>query len=342
MGENPLVSVIVPVYNGEDYLEKCVEGIENQTYGNLEVLIVNDGSCDGTAEVCKQLALRYKNVQILTLYDEGVSAARNAGLEAAQGEYVTFVDADDALLPDMIDVLCQCIERTGADMAGCDFFIWKEVKEESQIVCVGGGNERIRVYQPAEFFEKEILKGNSRCWSKLYKRSSIGSLRFKRGLTIGEDMLFLVDLLLQIKAVAEVNYMGYGYFQNPKGAMCRAFHPSYMDQITCWEIAREKTKDIAALSKEYQAEHLNQMKCQVTVILIMAIMLTAGKIARLSGRERKKQGEYIGICRDKIRKELQAPGAYDMLSKGYKVKAKLFACAPMVYLWLYHFKPERK
>ncbi len=342
MGKNPLVSVIVPVYNGEDYLEKCVERIENQTYDNLEVLIVNDGSRDKTAQICEGLALRYKNIRLLTLCDEGVSAARNAGLEAAQGEYVTFVDADDGLLPDMVAVLYQCIERTGADVAGCGFFIWKEEQEFAHTVCKAGREEDIKVYQPAEFFEQEVLKGNSRCWSKLYKRSSIDSLRFRKGLTIGEDMLFLVDLLLQIKALAEVDYKGYGYFRNPKGAMGRAFRPDYMDQISCWEIAREKTEDIAALAKECQADRLAQMKCQVTVLLIMAIMLTAGKIARLSGRERKKQAEYIGICRDKIRKELQASGAYNMLPLGYKVKAKLFAGAPAAYLWLYHFRSERK
>ena len=94
---DPLISVIVPVYNGQDYLTGCIESIENQTCGQLEIIIVNDGSTDRTAAVCDSLQAAYDNVRILNLDDKGVSAARNAGMAAAAGEFITFVDADDRM-----------------------------------------------------------------------------------------------------------------------------------------------------------------------------------------------------------------------------------------------------
>lgn len=117
-----LISVIVPVHNGQNYLESCIRSIENQTCGNLEVIIINDGSVDGTVDVCGALQAAYDNVHVITLDDRGVSAARNAGLDRAAGVFVTFVDADDRLHPAMLQTLSDCMTRTGSDIVGCRFF----------------------------------------------------------------------------------------------------------------------------------------------------------------------------------------------------------------------------
>ena len=340
--EKPCISVIVPVYNGQDYLRACIESIEGQTYRNLEVIIVNDGSSDGTGALCSSLAEEYGNIQVIDMNDEGVSAARNAGLDRMRGEFVTFVDADDRILPDMIEELYCCIAGTDSDIAGCGFFSWRTEGEfrqaaDNRISSRKDSNriedrDSVQIYTDGEFVEKGILKGNSRCWSKLYRTSAVGDIRFRKGLTIGEDMLFLVDMLPKVTQVAEILYKGYGYFQNPKGAMNRAFLPQYMDQITCWETAREK---IVKLQGNKDIE-------QITAILIMGILLTAGKIAMLPVKKRKQQAAYVKICHEKIRNELQRPGVYERLSGGYKVKARLFAAAPWGYLWLYHLKKYRE
>lgn len=325
--EKPRISVIVPVYNGQDYLEKCIDSIEKQTYDNLEIIIINDGSVDRTGEVCRKLTKDYENIQVVLTNDEGVSVARNAGMDKATGEFVTFVDADDRILPDTINALYNCISETDSDIAGCGFFSWRK---EEEIYNTPGEiiGEDYKIYAPDEFLEEGILKGNSRCWSKLYRCAAIGELRFRQGLTIGEDMLFLVDLLPKVRTVAEISYKGYGYFQNPIGAMNRAFFPKYMDQITCWEIAREEID--------------SQFESQVTAILIMAVMLTVGKLALLSTKERKQQRQYIQTCYEKIKEEMQVPGAYKALSGGYRVKAKIFTWMPEVYLWLYHLWKRKR
>ena len=143
-------------------------------------------------------------------------------------------------------------------------------------------------------------------------------------------MLFLMELLPYVKKIAETDYPGYGYYQNPKGAMNREFTPKYMDQITCWEMARDKAMIIDRSTEG-----------EITKILLMSIMLVAGKIALLSFPKRRQQREAIGICREKLKKELKVPGAYEGLSKGYQFKVRLFLTAPGLYLALYHFRKYR-
>lgn len=330
--KKPLISVIIPVYNGEKYLADCVNSIREQTYQNLEIIIVNDGSFDGTERVCEKLQTSYDNVQIITLKDEGVSAARNAGIEAAKGEFITFVDADDRLRPAMLQILYDCILQTGCDVAGCRFFIWKDEEDWKDAVREDAKKSELEtpcIYTPDIYIEEAVLQGNSRCWSKLYRREAIGKTRFRTGLSIGEDMLFVLDMLSSVTKIAEISYRGYGYFQNPEGAISREFTPRYMDQIRCWELAREVIAGRNMRDGTYE---------QATALFMVGIMLTAGKLAALPYEKRRGQEPYIRICHDKIKEALSVAGAYKRLSAGYKVKVSFFSRMPHLYLRLYHFK----
>lgn len=331
-----LISVIVPVYNGQDYIADCIDSIENQTYRNLEIIIVNDGSADQTGKVCESLQAAHQNVRILTLDDRGVSAARNAGIEAAAGKFVTFVDADDRILPDMIKILYDCMDETQSDVAGCAFFMWRNEDEWKRAVeanlsgkcaeSVGMSVAQAKTYDAGTYLRQELLCGNSRCWSKLYRREIVEKVCFRENLTIGEDMLFLVQILPYINKIAETAYAGYGYYQNPAGAINREFTPRYMDQITCWRLAREEILRMDV-----------SLDSQVSALWIMGIMLTAGKIAMLDAAGRRGHEKYIGICRENLKEAMKIPGAYGRLSAGYRVKAVIFRAFPHLYLWLYHF-----
>ena len=328
--EKPLISVIVPVYNGQDYLEDCIDSIEKQTYENTEIIIINDGSTDDTASVCVRLREAYDNLHVITMEDGGVSAARNAGIDAANGVFVTFVDADDRLRSKTLRVLYDCIMRTGSDVAGCGFFSWRKEEEWEAFL-----REKCRIgrpveYTPSQFLREQLLRGNSRCWSKLYRRSAIGELRFPQELSIGEDMLFLVRILPFLRKIAETDYPGYGYFQNPEGAMNREFSSKYMDQITCWELAREEALKLDPT-----------VGIRAASLVITGIMLTAGKLAMLPFFERRKQKEYIKLCHEKLKEEMQVPGAYKELPKGYQLKAQMFLAMPGIYLALYHLRKYR-
>lgn len=329
----PLISVIVPVYNGERYLKNCIESIEAQSYEPIEIIIVNDGSTDGTLELCVKLAKKYPNLRYITTDDLGVSASRNNGIALAKGDYLTFVDADDRIHPQMLQRLYEAITETESDIAGCGFSIWRTDQEWKVLSkSVGATVKEDRRYDAvSDYVAQELLQGNSRCWSKLYRRTALERLKqrtgscFKEGLTIGEDMLFLMELMMEVTRIAEIDFKGYGYYQNPQGAMNRTFRPEYMDQIRCWELARQL---VGKLSPE--SGH------KVTSILLVSIMLTAGKLALLPGVQRRQNSAYVRECHEILLREKQDREAVKLLSTGYRFKVRFFAMAPKLYLWCYH------
>ena len=119
--KQPLISIIVPVYQVKDYVGECVESLMAQTYMNLEILLVDDGSTDGSGVICDEYANRDDRIRVIHQENRGLSAARNVGLDQAGGEYVAFVDSDDAVLPDFIEVLYELAERYQADIAACAY-----------------------------------------------------------------------------------------------------------------------------------------------------------------------------------------------------------------------------
>lgn len=325
-----LISVIVPVYNGQDYLENCIRSIENQTWKNLEVIIVNDGSQDGTAGVCDALQTSYDNVRVITLDDLGVSAARNAGLDEAKGEFVTFVDADDMLHPAMLQMLGDCMARTESDIVGCRFFMWSDETEWERAVQTEAVEGKTVTYDEGDYLRDSLLRGNSRCWSKLYRMETIGDMRFQEGLSIGEDMLFVLKLLARAGRITEMDYQGYGYYQNPQGAINRAFTPRYMDQISCWRLARQEVRRMD--------ESLDD---RVSALYLMGIMLTAGKIAELPAAQRKRYEDCVLTCHRELSEIKKVPGACGRLSAGYRLKVFFFSLFPHGYLYAYHLWRSR-
>lgn len=321
------VSIIVPVYNAVPYLERCMVSLLGQTYDNTEILLIDDGSTDGSGRICDDFADRYDKIRVFHMQNAGVSFARNKGLEECRGEYLTFVDADDILAEDMLGHLVGIIEKSGSDVAGCDYFEfrekkWKKASEREQDA--EKDNLWIEVLSGSEFMEKGVLGSDTRCWSKLYKRESVGSLRFDTGLTIGEDMLFLLELAREGKQFCRSGYKGYGYYVNETGAMLRGFKDSYMDQITCWQRALEIIgKEKADLTERVEA------------IVLISTMLVVGKLALLSGRERKEKAQFVERCSAVVRKNSKNQAVFQKLDKGYRIKVRMYYYVPKLYMTLY-------
>lgn len=336
-----LISVIVPVHNGEAYLENCIDSIAGQSYDNLEILIVNDGSTDRTGEICVRLQEKYRNIELFTLADVGVSAARNYALERANGAFLTFVDADDRLCPGTLSYLYERIQATDSDLAGCRFAVWsteaqweqalqKAAYEAKEVENAGtneesmSGIEKECCYDRQLYLTNSILNDNCRCWSKLYRRRLVDKVRFREGLTVGEDMLFLIDILPYLDKAVETDYPGYGYYQNPDGVMRRPFTASYMDQIRCWEMAQDLILQMN-----------DRLKPQTASKIITSVILTAGKIALCSAKERREAKAYLIQCRQKLKEQLQVAGSLNYLPGGYRSKVWLFCRLPGVYVRLY-------
>ena len=249
------ISIIMPVYNGVSWIGECIESIRQQTDTNWELLVLDDHSTDGTTELVFKLAEEDSRILPILRQKNGVSAARNEGLEKAQGEFIMFVDADDKLDPQMLSVLRAMLRQTESDLAVCDYYRWNgkpdgiynrseellktDVEREEnaarakKVLPVDGAEktvaenvsqqgtvpaEGVRVYNRSEYVSDYLLRGNTRCWSVLYRRSAIGQIRFREDLSIGEDMMFLMDLLMQISRVSITEYRGYFYRINEQGA----------------------------------------------------------------------------------------------------------------------------
>ena len=210
-----LISIIVPVYNAEKYLPACVESLLNQTYDAMEVILVNDGSKDGSAALCDAYAARDSRVRVIHQENQGVSAARNAGIDCAAGKYVAFVDADDYVEPDYLEHLHGELTAHDADFVTC---CYQEISHgdapKSAIPFVGASR---MVTEKADYFEDmAAIKEDywSTIWAKLYRRDLIGDTRFCRTLKYGEDHVFFYDLMCKGPRGCLDTYRGYYYVRN--------------------------------------------------------------------------------------------------------------------------------
>ena len=202
------VSIIVPVYNSESTIEKCVESILNQTYLNLEIILIDDGSKDDSLKVCKQYAQTDNRIVVLHHQNLGVSFTRNSGLDAATGEYVMFIDADDTVSPNWVEKYVEAIHSFGADLV------------------IGGltikyqdGNNVNSIPPILGILESEIWKYICETESgvfgyvpnKLYKREIISDIRFNENMTVQEDFAFALDVYANAKKIALIDETGYYY-----------------------------------------------------------------------------------------------------------------------------------
>ena len=316
------ISVIIPAYNGEKTLERAVDSALSQTYAPAEVILVENGSADGTGELVRRLA--GKDGRIVPVFLErnlGVSAARNAGLEKASSDMVTFLDADDFMDETMLECLLRLHEETGCDIAGCGFFEVRDGERSED----AGSSER-RILKGEEIIGKAILKGDTRVWSKLFTRKAIEGVRFREDMTIGEDMLFFLEAVQTDTLYCLTKEKKYGYTINPGGAMERPFVPSYMDQIRCWETAGEIIE-----SRFPKVLTDPENRAVLGAHLVTSCVLAAGKIARLPSGEYEKNRTYFHTCRKKTSQYRKIPGAKDRLPGGYQQKVYLLEKMPGLY-----------
>lgn len=220
---NNLISVIVPIYKVEDYLSQCIESIISQTYRNLEIILVDDGSPDKCPQICEDYAKRDNRIKVVHQLNGGLAAARNAGLKIASGDYVSFVDSDDWLMPEMYETLLSTANTANSDITVCDYYISSKDKLTTKS---RNTREMVVLNSPKDFYlhiiePYPILKFE--VWNKLFRRNLIDNTRFKKG-QIYEDIYFDRILLSKSKLIAFVDAPLYVYRQNRPGATNSAFN----------------------------------------------------------------------------------------------------------------------
>lgn len=204
----PLVSVIVPVYNVEKYLDKCIESIVKQTYENLEIILVDDGSPDGCPQICDKWAVADERIKAVHKKNGGVSSARNAGLHIATGKYVGFVDGDDFIQKNMFEYLMTAIRSDRSQMSVCGYRLSGRTfcSDENQVLTK---HEAVSVL----FNIKDRPDFEGFVWNKLYVLDIIrkNKLDFSEDLSMCEDTLFNFNYLNHIESVSVISFCGYEY-----------------------------------------------------------------------------------------------------------------------------------
>lgn len=208
-----MVSVIIPVYNVQDYLARCVDSVIAQSYCNLDIILVDDGSIDSSGDLCDHFALRDNRIRVVHKDNGGLSDARNAGLDIARGYYVTFIDADDYVHPQFIETLINTINSTGAQIA---VSTWQELNDGSTPRKVRTSNPPCTCYTQDEaifsvFYQRTL--NHSAC-SRVFEKQLFSNLRFPQG-ALYEDLAIIYPLLKQVNKVALVKAPMYYYMHRP-------------------------------------------------------------------------------------------------------------------------------
>ncbi len=218
-----LVSIIVPIYGVAEVLDECVESLVKQTYNNIEIILVDDGSKDGSGDICDKWAEIDARVVVIHQPNRGVSEARNAGLDYAHGKYISFVDGDDIVEPNYIDALVNAILQEN-DFALCSYYCFSEKQWRNISYPVITGNYEVKNLLQAIFFgyyEGRSCTMVTGLWLGLFKREMIEQkhIRFDTLLKKSEDWLFYAEYLPMCRKMAVVNEPLYGYRQFEKSAM---------------------------------------------------------------------------------------------------------------------------
>ena len=205
---NPLVSVLIPVYNTEKYLPACLESIAGQTYPNLQVVVVDDGSKDASLSIAQEYAAKHPFIEVYHQENAGVAAARNNLLSHVKGEYVLFVDSDDWIEPDMVDFLVKKAKEYKVDMVTCGRVVNDDLpKVECSIVELWNQEHVIK-----EFLRHVSFNG-SLC-NKLIRVDLLHDVKFHFGISYGEDALFVWNVLQHVKQVLVTDKELYHYQMN--------------------------------------------------------------------------------------------------------------------------------
>ena len=217
-----LISVIVPVFKAEPYLDQCIQSIVDQTYRDLEILLIDDGSPDQCPQICDKWAEKYPRIVVVHKENGGVSRARNTGIERATGKYIAFVDSDDFLEPTYAEYLYRALCDTGADISECRYTRCSAPLETA--------SARAEMPQPVLLTAEEALwiwshpknqDLNLVVWNKIYRRELIGEIRFAAGYNGGEDVLFTCLAFIKCRKIARIDNELYHWRDTPQSASKR-------------------------------------------------------------------------------------------------------------------------
>lgn len=309
-----LITIIVPVYNVKDYLEKCVTSIIGQSYGNLEIILVDDGSTDGSGELCDYWKKQDSRINIIHKPNGGLSDARNSALDVITGEYVMFVDSDDWIDLDCCQVLLENILNEKADIASCRY---RNIYPDGKVENIGDDHQILQ-YEGIDGL-KEFLYGKTvdpfAC-AKLYKKEIIGNIRFIKGIT-GEDIPFNFQIFQKIQKIVVIGESFYNYRQQRVGSICNApVSQKRIDSAFRWENIRQECLD------KYPSIAKYALRRQTLFYIGLYNRIILGN---------KHFPETISMILQFVRKNIKCIIDSDITEKSIKIATWLLDKSPTIY-----------
>ena len=313
MKNNSVISVIIPVYNPGKHLVKCMESIINQTHKNLEIILIDDGSSDGSSAVCDEYATKDSRIISIHQQNSGVSKARNRGLEIATGDYLHFPDSDDYIEPDTYEYLLNIIDEYQCDAVAFEHFVTypdKEIIHKRNDNCYG-------LFDSVNT-QKQLVTGCQFCCNKLYKKELVEGIRFRDDILRGEDTLFAAQVLKNANSVWFDKRPLYHYVQSEESACRGVFRPS---QFT-----------VLMLYDAYRKIYTEQYKCVWPYFLLymqdVLISLYYDIWSDVNSKKYRKEKKefYNAIC--KYYSEIKKAG---IISKKQQLKFILFKMSPQMF-----------
>lgn len=293
---NDLISVIVPVYNAEKYLDKCVESITNQTYSNLEIILVDDGSPDNCPARCDEWAKRDSRIRVIHKENNGAAAARNSGIEISTGQYIAFVDSDDYIENDMYLKMMEINQKYDCEMVMCDCV--KESAEESNIFT---HDIRSGFYDKAqlvnEYFPQLLMKNDVNYPATisngviLFKKNLIDriKLRYAEGMRFSEDLLFGAIAVYNANSFYYMKGIAYyHYINNPNSVT----HTEYVDKWTLLKALFLKINEYFSKATDYDFSK------QINISLLFFVYLSIGSISGSNLKMKEKLIETRKVLND--------------------------------------------
>lgn len=306
-----LISIIVPVYKTEQYLDRCVESIVSQTYKNLEIILVDDDSPDNCPQMCDAWAEKDNRIKVLHIENKGVANARNQGLDIATGDFIGFVDSDDYIEPDMFETLLNYLTDNNADISLCGY----QINEEENAVA------NLRMVTPLDAM-KLICMGDYKygvLWNKLYKKDVIKHIKMP-DFVCCEDLIFNYYVFKNAQSIAECDSKLYHYFQNEDSIVHSNFGINSFDAV--------KSKELM-LSNEKNTE----LEKYAVRGLISSSFVFLSQVVQYN-----KCTEKYDYLRNYVKEYKSEILRSDLYSKSEKIKALILILCPK----LYNFMIKRK
>lgn len=219
---NYLVSIIIPVFNSEKYLERCIISVLNQSYKNIQIIIINDGSSDSSIEIIKKYATLDKRIEYIDKINEGISKTRNCGLRIATGDFITFVDSDDYIEDNMIQKLLDIVIEKNVDIAICFDKSWKRLDSTIKVIDATD-------YRFGQDYSSLVA------WGGLYARSVIQNIKFDESIYVSEDILYKAMAIRKAKKVGFIFEPLYNYIVYQDSTCHGKYNKSKLTELFAWE-----------------------------------------------------------------------------------------------------------